>query len=148
MDIQNHINDLTETLGEHLSALSASSTALKAALNDHRKNLWWSVPSSTLDTEFDHVETLIPKEADWLSVENQLTNIWMESNSGSHQHGLLVCGVAEVLEQFSVFNQAKLNVTQSIKDVKDVLNSIRGTELRESSKSNKDIKNEDFVRAR
>jgi len=142
MDFKNitqiEINELAEICVQHLSLLNRDAADLANELNEHRRQLWFCIPSLAFESESDRVQTFSPgspgTDDHFTSLLHQLT----EFKNGSQrrgENGLLVTDNPRILGLIANMDTHKRNLADANKVLKRILSGQRGSELLETSNS-------------
>lgn len=98
-------------------SLAKQSRIVHDAILANQKELWCFVPTLNAPRE-SRVEEIEPTEDDFIHLAGTLSNVWMGNEPEINHHGLLVCGVNEVLLEIRKLNEIKQQLITSTDSLK------------------------------
>lgn len=98
-------------------SLAKQSRIVRDAILANQKGMWCFVPTLN-DPPNSRVEEIEPTEEDFISLASTLSNVWMGDEPDINHHGLLVCGLDEVLQEIRILNEIKQQLITSTDAVK------------------------------
>jgi len=110
-------------LREASLAVQQQSGLLKEAILDSKQELWCVLPTHSDPSDPKHLERTKPSEKTWPLLASRLTDIWMDTDPNNKQpknnhHGILVCGIEELLTEIERFNQIKAQLITASSEVR------------------------------
>jgi len=98
-------------------SLAKQSRIVREAILANQKEMWCFVPTLN-EPQSSRVEEIEPTEEDFTNLASTLSNVWMGDEPDINHHGLLVCGLNEVLQEIRILNDIKQQLIASTDAIK------------------------------